>query len=229
MIAMALAAHLGVATAAVYNNFAGSPTCYNVTSVQDARSVAHMQQLVKDAAGRGQLVRAAAKGHMWYDTQCADDETVIVRTERVSAISGFDLAAGTVTVEAGVTFFQLAEYLHDRGANIGTGLVNWNISIAGSIAMGAHRTSIREDAVVVGGVLAMDIIDGAGEIRRVVRDEDDDDWLAASTSLGLLGIIARVQMKIFPETKIYSMQETCVPFTPLPCLPCCLLGCTDST
>lgn len=139
---------------------------------------------------------------------CSDSDTVIIRTEEVNDIWDFDLDAGTVMVEAGVTFFQLADYLHERGANIGTGLVNWNISIAGSIAMGAHRTSLREDAAVVGGVLAMDIIDGAGEIRTVERDEDDDDWLAASTSLGLLGIIARVKMQIYAETKVYAMQVT---------------------
>ena len=193
-----------------YNTFDGEgfPSCHNVTAVHDARSVDEIEDLVKDAAGKGLQVRAGGKGHMWYDTQCSDDETVIIRTEYVNNIWDFDLDAGTVMIEAGVTFFQLAEYLHENGANIGTGLVNWNISLGGSIAMGAHRTSLREDAVVVGGVLAMDIIDGKGKIRHVERDEDDDDWLAASTSLGLLGIIARIKMQIFPETKVYAMQKT---------------------
>jgi FAD/FMN-containing dehydrogenase len=194
----------------VYNTFdgEGSPSCYNVTAVHDARSVDNIQALVKDAVSKGLQVRAAGKGHMWYDTQCSDDATVIIRTEFVNKISDFNLAAGTVTVEAGVTFFQLAEYLHQRGANMGTGLVNWNISLGGSVAMGAHRTSLREDAAVVGGVLAMDIVDGNGDIRHIERDEANDDWLAASTSLGLLGIIARMKMKIFPEIKVYAMQKT---------------------
>lgn len=138
--------------------------------------------------------------------------TEIIRTEFVNQISDFDLPAGaesgTVVVEAGVTFFELADYLHARGANIGTGLVNWNISLGGSVAMGAHRTSLREDAVVVGGVLSMDIIDGNGNIRTIERDESNDEWLAASTSLGLLGIIARLKMKIYPETVLYAMQNT---------------------
>lgn len=76
--------------------------------------------------------------------------------------------------------------------------------------MGAHRTSLREDAVVVGGVLALDIIDGNGDVQHIERDESNDDWLAASTSLGLLGIIARIKMQIFPETKVYAMQTTLV-------------------
>lgn len=74
--------------------------------------------------------------------------------------------------------------------------------------MGAHRTSLREDAVVVGGVLSMDIIDGSGEIRHIKKNENSDEWLAASTSLGLLGIIARIELGVYPETKVKAMQET---------------------
>ncbi|KAH7312516.1 hypothetical protein B0I35DRAFT_488155 [Stachybotrys elegans] len=196
-------------TASVYNTFdgEGSPSCYNVTEVHNATSVDHIVSLVKDAKSKGLQVRAAAKGHMWYDTQCSDDETMIIRTEFVNGIHDFDLDAGTVTIEAGVTFFQLSAWLHERGANIGTGLVNWNISIGGCVAMGAHRTSLRNDAVVVGGVRKLDIIDGNGEIRTVEKDEDNDEWLAASTSLGLLGVIARLQLSIYPETKVWARQE----------------------
>lgn len=62
--------------------------------------------------------------------------------------------------------------------------------------------------MVVSAAQALDIIDGTGTIRHVVRDESNDDWLAASTSLGLLGIIARIELKIVPDTKVYAMQKT---------------------
>ena len=209
-----LAMSASACTAFVYNTFDGEgyPSCYNVTAVHNATSVDEIVDLVKEAAASGTQVRAGGKGHMWYDTQCSDDPTVIIRTEYVNGISDFELEegaeSGSVVVEAGVTFFQLADYLHERSANIGTGLVNWNISLGGSVAMGAHRTSLREDAVVVGGVLSLDIIDGTGTIRTIERDDNNDEWLAASTSLGLLGIIARLKMKIYPETVLYAMQET---------------------
>jgi FAD/FMN-containing dehydrogenase len=196
----------------------GFPSCYNVSHVHNASSVNDMVFIVKSAiqAAGGVSspvrIRAAGKGHMWYDTQCSDASTVLIRTEHVAGIDGFDLPAGadrgSVWVEAGVTFFQLAEYLHERGASVGYTLTNWNISFGGSVAMGAHRSSIREESMVAAGVLAMDIIDGRGEVRRVVRDEGDDEWLAASTSLGLLGIIARIKLQIYPDTKVYAKQAT---------------------
>lgn len=166
--------------------------------------------IVKAASAAGTNVRASGKAHMWYDTMCADVPTEIIRTELVNNITDFNLPegaeTGTVVVEGGVTFFQLADYLHDRGANIGTGLVNWNITLGGSVAMGAHRSSLGSYAVVVGGVLEMDIIDGSGTVRTIVKDENDDEWLAASTSLGLLGIIARLKMVIYPETVLWANQ-----------------------
>jgi FAD/FMN-containing dehydrogenase len=109
-------------------------------------------------------------------------------------------------IEAGVTFFELADYLHARGASLGYALVNWNMTIAGSVAMGAHRSSLREDSMVASGALEIHIIDGTGTIQKVVRNETNDDWLAASTSLGLLGPIARIKFKIFPDFKLYAQQ-----------------------
>ncbi|KAK6723793.1 hypothetical protein SNK04_002639 [Fusarium graminearum] len=204
-----LALALG-ATAVPYNTFDGPgfPACQDVAKVHDASNVKDIQNTVQDAIKAGQRVRASGKAHMWYDTMCSDDpNTVIVRTEQVNNIYDLDMEAGTVMIEAGVTFLQLAEYLHDHGASAGYTLVNWNITLAGCVAMGAHRSSIREDSMVAAGVLAMDIIDGTGKLRHVERD-DSEEWLAASTSLGLLGVIVRMKFKVYPDFKVYADQKT---------------------
>ena len=210
----------GVAAGSVYNTFDGEgfPSCYNVSQVYRPKSLSEMVDVVKKVVakdGDKARIRAAGKGHMWYDTQCSDaGSTVLVQTEAVNGIYDFTLpqgaSDGTVVIDAGVSFFQLAEYLHDRGASVGYTLTNWNISFGGSIAMGAHRSSLREDSMVAAGALALDIIDGRGEVRHIERDNADDDWLAASTSLGLLGIIARIKLKIYPDSKVYAKQDTYV-------------------
>jgi L-gulonolactone oxidase len=201
-------------SAFVYNTFDGEgfPACYNVTKVLAPTSMDGLVSIVKQAAQDGTRIRAAGKGHSWYDTQCSDADTIIVRTEGVHGIYDFNLPSGavdgSVVVDAGVTFFQLAEYLHDRGASVGYTLTNWNISFGGSVAMGAHRSSIREHSMVAAGALALDLIDGTGNIRHIERDDSNDEWLAASTSLGLLGIIARIKLKIYPDSKVYAKQDT---------------------
>ncbi len=197
-----------------YNTFDGPgfPSCHNVTTILNATSIADIQAAVQSASASGSRIRAAGKGHMWYDTQCSDAATTIVRTEGVARISDFSLPAGadsgTVWVEAGVTFFQLAEYLHERGASVGYTLTNWNITFGGSVAMGAHRSSIREESMVAAGVVEMEIVDGKGEVRRLSKEGGGDEWFAASTSLGLLGVIVRLRLRVYPDTKVYAKQVT---------------------
>ncbi|KAH8597502.1 FAD/FMN-containing dehydrogenase [Bisporella sp. PMI_857] len=208
------AAFRGV-SAEPYNTFDGPgfPACNDVAAVYNVTSVAQVVSIVKTAAANGTPVRASGKGHMWYDTMCQDDpRTIIIRTEGLTKISEFNLPAGatsgSVVVEGGVTFLQLAEYLHQNGASMGYTLVNWNITIAGAVAMGGHRSSIREPSMVVAGVLSMDIVNGKGEIVTIDRNNNNDDWLAASTSLGLLGVITRLKYRIYPDSKVYANQVT---------------------
>ncbi|KAI1820470.1 FAD/FMN-containing dehydrogenase [Xylaria intraflava] len=218
MLSFGYIAALAVAATPVaagpYNTFDGDgfPACLNVASVHNATSVDDMVSIVKKAASDGTPIRASGKGHMWYDTMCSDNpNTVIIRTEYVNNISNLVLEpgaeSGSVEIEAGVTFLQLAEWLHDRNASVGYTLVNWNITMAGAIAMGGHRSSIREDSMVAAGVMSLDIINGNGDIVTVERDNGNDDWLAASTSLGLLGVIARLKFKVYPDFKVFAQQK----------------------
>lgn len=90
---------------------------------------------------------------------------------------------------------------------MGYTLVNWNMTVAGAVAMGAHRSSLREASMVAAGVLEMHIVDGTGTIQKIARDETSDVWLAASTSLGLLGPIVRLKFKIYEDFKVYAQQK----------------------
>ncbi|KAJ7061642.1 hypothetical protein C8F01DRAFT_1137995 [Mycena amicta] len=206
---------LGVASAvqaAVYNTFDGDgfPACNAVAQVYNPTSVDQIVAIVKNASANGIPVRASGNAHMWYDTMCSDDpNTIIVKTDFVNGISDLQLsgASGTVVVEPGVTFPQLAQWLQDRGAALGFTLVNWNITLGGAIAMGAHRSSLREDSQVSAAALELDIINGKGELVHLVKD-GSDEWLAATTSLGLLGIIARIKLSILPDYKVWANQTT---------------------
>lgn len=191
----------------------GFPACHNVSATYQPSSVDEMVSLVQMAIQDGTPVRASGKGHMWYDTMCSDDpDTIIIQTEGVHGIYDFELSdgVGSVMIEAGVTFFELAEYLHDHNASMGYTLVNWNMTIAGAVAMGAHRSSLREASMVAAGALEIHIIDGTGTIQEIVQDDSDDTWLAASTSLGLLGPIARIKFKIYDDFKVYAQQTVYV-------------------
>ncbi|KAJ7836070.1 hypothetical protein B0H14DRAFT_3705634 [Mycena olivaceomarginata] len=187
----------------VYNTFDGDgfPACNAVAKVYRPSTVDEMVTIVKNAS---------AQGHP-FDTMCSDDpNTIIVKTDAVNGISDLQMNGntGSVVVEAGVTFPQVAQWLQDRGAALGFTLVNWNITLGGAIAMGAHRSSLREDSQVSAAALAMDIINGKGELVHLEKSANNDTWLAATTSLGLLGIIARVKISVLADYKVWANQTT---------------------
>ncbi|KAK1227598.1 hypothetical protein PQX77_009398 [Marasmius sp. AFHP31] len=195
-----------------YNTFdgPGHPACREVAKVYRPSTVQEIQNIVKNASDQGIPVRASGNGHMWYDTMCSDDpRTVIIKTDAVNGISDLTLTngVGSVVIEAGVTFPQVADWLHDRGAALGYTLVNWNITVAGAMAMGAHRSSLREDSMVAAAALAIDIVNGKGELVHLEKS-DTDEWKAATTSLGLLGIIVRIKYQVYSDYKVYANQTT---------------------
>jgi len=65
---------------------------------------------------------------------------------------------------------------------------------------------LREDSLVTAGALSLDIVNGKGELVHLDKN-GSDDWLAASTSLGLLGIITRVTFSVRPDFKVYANQK----------------------
>ncbi|KAG5653167.1 hypothetical protein H0H81_002009 [Sphagnurus paluster] len=218
---------LRLGAAVPHNTFDGEgfPACNDVAQVYRPSTVNEIQALVKDASSKGKPVRASGNGHMWCktrlvvtrssannfsdDTMCSDDpNTIIIKTDAVNRISDLVMkdGVGSVVVEAGATFPQVAEWLHERGAALGYTLVNWNITIAGAIAMGAHRSSLREHSQVSSAALALDIINGNGELVHLEKDTSDT-WLAATTSLGLLGIIVRVKLEVYADFKVYADQK----------------------
>ncbi|KAK0749380.1 hypothetical protein B0T18DRAFT_436927 [Schizothecium vesticola] len=197
----------------------GFPSCLApISAIHTPPSIPALQSLIRTAALAGHRVRAAGAGHSWYDTQCSSSTTtptVILRTDALTAITDLSLpgakgeGAGSVVVEAGVTFFQLAAHLHERGASVGYALTNWNITFGGAVAMGAHRSSLREASMVADGAEGVEIVDASGGRRWVERgDGSGEEWAAASTSLGLLGVIVRVRLRVWEDAKVFAMQKT---------------------
>jgi len=112
----------------------GVPSCQNVVAVHNATSVVHMAA----------LVRAAGRGHQWYDTHCSDDATVLIRTDALDASYDFDPAAGSVSLGPGVTFFQLAASNATTAATaMMTGLLAASTSLGLLVSSRVFRCAIR--------------------------------------------------------------------------------------
>ncbi|KAJ6540523.1 hypothetical protein B0H19DRAFT_1077929 [Mycena capillaripes] len=212
LLSFALISLASLASASeVYNTFDGDgfPACNAVAKVYRPSTVDEMVAIVKNASAQGIPVRASGVSPLQYASVARYHHN---QNDAVNAISDLEMngGVGSVVVEAGVTFPQVAQWLQDRGAALGftLGAVNWNITLGGAIAMGAHRSSLREDSQVSAAALAMDIINGKGDLIHLEKNANNDTWLAATTSLGLLGVIARVKIAVMADYKVWANQTT---------------------
>jgi L-gulonolactone oxidase len=46
-----------------------------------------------------------------------------------------------------------------------------------------------------------------GDLVHLEKDQSNDTWLAATTSLGLLGVLVRIKMEVVADFKVFANQE----------------------
>src|SRR5690349_24649446 len=89
-------------------NWAGNLT-YATDRIHHARSVDEVRQIVR------QCRRLRPLGSRHSFNRIADSDENLVSVERMNGVLSLDREARTVTVEAGMTYGALGEYLHAHG------------------------------------------------------------------------------------------------------------------
>lgn len=162
------------------------------------RSEAEIVAAVRRAAAEGQRIRVVGSGHS-FNGVAATNETLL-NLDLDQGIESIDRERDLVTVRGGTRLFALSRLLQEQGyAQENMGDINFQ-SIAGAISTGTHGTGLS-----LGGlstqVMALRLVDGQGQVRMV--DTSDPHLLsAARLSLGALGIISAVTLKVIPAYRL---------------------------
>ena len=164
-------------------NWAGNVT-FAATGVARPRTVAEVQEIVADAARRGERVHAVGARHSF--TAVGDTDGLLIDTDALREVGAVDETAATVTVGAGIRYAELAPYLDERG----WALVNLpslpHVSVAGAVATATHGSG-DSNPVLADAVRAVDLVTAPGDRRRLERG--DPDAAAAIVGLGAFGVL----------------------------------------
>ena len=180
------------ATAPAGVNWAGTHR-YEAPVLHTPASVAEAQDIV----ARAPHIRALGSRHSFNDL--ADSEGALIALGSISPDPIIDPVASTVTVGGAISYGQLAVFLESNGYalhNLGS---LPHISVAGATATGTHGSGDR-NANLSSAVVALDLIGADGALRRVAKG--DDDFPGSVISLGALGIVTRVTLRIRPSYAI---------------------------
>jgi FAD/FMN-containing dehydrogenase len=211
-----IAALLACVSSEVIYNAEGFIKCSPALVVAPT-SIAAVQNQVLAAIKNKQMyfrltfsVRGFGAGHSTNHILCADEGVNIV-TLNLNEITNVDAAKMQVTVGGGA---PLAKFLNDMVAYnmVVPGLVDYGaITVAGSIATGAHSSSLKHKTAVhdymIAGISLLTqatIVNGLGQVINIT--DKDPDFPAVRANLGALGILTHVTFQALPLYKVKGTQ-----------------------
>lgn len=174
-------------------NWAGNYT-YRAASLAQPASVEELQQLVRT------LPRLKALGARHSFNAIADTPgTQVALTQLNTTI--LDPGSSTVAVGAGVTYGELAPWLHHKGFAVPNLASLPHISVVGATATATHGSGLVNGCLST-SVSALSLVTGTGELLHLSRDANPDAFPAAAVSLGALGIVTAITLDLVPAFQV---------------------------
>jgi FAD-linked oxidoreductase len=183
----------------LWHNWSGSVHSSPRTIAQP-ECIEDVVALVKACGQAGEQIRVVGSGHSF--TPLVQTNAVLVSLDHLQGIEQIDREHGTVTVLAGTKLQLLGDTLLKAGLaqeNLGDIDVQ---SIAGAISTGTHGTGIQFGNLST-QVEQLTLVTANGELLECSLEQDPDLFRAAQISLGTLGIIVRVTLRVVPAKRLH--------------------------
>ncbi len=163
-------------------------------------SIDELAKLVRGYGRDGRHVRVVGAGHSFTPLVQTDD--VLMSLDEMQGIESIDMAAGSATVLGGTRLKRLGDALLEHGVaqeNLGDIDVQ---SISGAISTGTHGTGERYGTLST-QVEGLTLVTASGEVLECSNEHNADIFKAAQVSLGTLGIIAKVTLRVVPAKRLH--------------------------
>ncbi len=182
-----------------WRNWSGSVQC-KPQQVAKPASIDALVQIIKTCSSDNRHVRVVGSGHSF--TPLVQTNDVLMSLEHIQGIEEIDTEHSTVTVLAGTPLKTLGEALYARGlAQENLGGIDVQ-SIAGAISTGTHGTGVRFGTLST-QVDGLTLVTATGELLECSPERNPDIFKAAQISLGTLGVIAKVKLRVVSAKRLY--------------------------
>jgi len=184
-----------------WTNWSGSVTTKpSDFHIPDTES--ELVDLVHRAAKDHQKIRVAASGHS-FTPLCAVDDGMQLLLNRFSGIVSTDLVAKEATIWGGTNLFRLGQPLREAGLAM-ENLPDVDMqALAGAISTGTHGTG-RGIRNLSNQAIGLRLVTASGDIVECSHDLEPEIFRAAQVSVGALGIITQVRMRLLPTYRLHE-------------------------
>jgi xylitol oxidase len=180
---------------------------YGTDQVYYPKTVEEVQDVVK------KLSKLRGLGSRHSFNKIADSVDNLVSFSNLNKVVSLDKVNHTVTVEAGMKYGEVCQYLDENGYALHNLASLPHISIAGSIATATHGSGVKNGNLST-GVSAIEFINGKGEVVSLSK-KDGDAFYGAVVGLGSLGLVTKVTLDLLPTFKMQQLVYRNLPMEQL--------------
>ena len=177
-------------------NWAGNLE-YSTESLYSANSIEEARDFVKKQS----QLKVLGTRHCFNNI--ADSKYNLLSLRSMDKVIALDTQARTVTVEAGISYGQLAPYLESKGFALHNLASLPHISIAGASSTATHGSGVKNGNLST-AVSALEIVTANGDVVTLSRQKDGETFRGAVVGLGALGAITKITLDIQPT---FTMRQ----------------------
>ncbi len=165
-----------------------------------APSVSHPTSLdeLRSIVAKARKIHAVGSRHCFNGIA---DSAELLALDRMPMPVEIDRAAGTVTVNPGMRYYELIQALEKEGLAIHNTASLPHITIGGAVASATHGSGDKLQNLA-GAVAGMELITGTGDMLRVARGDADFEGMVVH--IGALGIVSQITLDVQPS---YRMRQ----------------------
>jgi len=182
----------------------------NPTRVRDVvspRSQKELIEAIRRVRRSGGKLSICGGRHSMGGQQFGTD-TTLIDLRSMNDVLHFDRQRGIVTVESGIEWPRLINYLVDHGrwaiAQKQTGADA--LTIGGALASNVHGRGLTMRPII-GDVESFTLIDAEGRAIQCSREENLDRFCLAIGGYGLFGVVSSVSLRLVPRRKVRRAVE----------------------
>ena len=131
----------------------------------------------------------------------ADTTGDLVSLARLPRVLDLDRRKSTVTIDGALRYGDLCPSLDAAGYALANLASLPHISVAGACATSAHGSGDRVGSLAT-AVSGLEVMSADGELRSITRDRDGDEFDGMVVSLGTLGVVTRLTLKLEPAFRM---------------------------
>ena len=186
-----------------WKNWAGNVRC-RPAKVMKPSSIEELIETVRTNTKHGHRMRVAGSGHSYSPIVSTDG--ILLSLDKLRGIEDVDPEANEATVLAGTKLQSLGDLLWDQGmamSNLGDTHAQ---ALAGAISTATHGSGITLGSVST-QVIGFTLVTAAGELLECSPQQHPEIFKAAQVSMGALGIIVKVRLKLLSRYKLREVRR----------------------